>query len=61
MTPRKGRPEKVFRAAKSLHHLPKPNAADSHWHGEWKDAVAALTEVERAPYDDPATYADVHS
>lgn len=28
---------------------------------EHKLAVAALTESQRAPYDDPATYADTHA
>lgn len=60
MTERKGRPEKEFRrAAQSLHHHPDGSAAGSHWHGEWKEAVAALSEFERAPYDDAATYADI--
>jgi hypothetical protein len=27
---------------------------------ESRAGVAGLTELERAPYDDPATYADVH-
>jgi hypothetical protein len=27
---------------------------------EWHLAVAAMSEVERAPYDDPETYADTH-
>lgn len=27
---------------------------------EWRAAVVALTEADRAPYDDPATYADIH-
>jgi hypothetical protein len=27
---------------------------------EWRTAVAALTEQEQAPYDDPETYADIH-
>ncbi|MFA1705518.1 hypothetical protein ACDT10_21710 [Mycobacterium intracellulare] len=26
---------------------------------EWRAAVAELTEVERAQYDDPMTYADL--
>ncbi|MEE3066533.1 MAG: hypothetical protein VYA67_21760 [Actinomycetota bacterium] len=25
---------------------------------EWRAAVADMTEMERAPYDDPQTYAD---
>jgi hypothetical protein len=27
-------------------------------HEEWRDAVDAMTEMERAPYDEPQVYAD---
>jgi hypothetical protein len=27
---------------------------------EWRDAVAELSEIERAPYDDPHVYSDTH-
>lgn len=60
MTARKGRPVKGFRAAQSTQHHPNRSAPGRHWPDEWSVAVAALTEAERAPYDDPATYADVH-
>jgi hypothetical protein len=27
---------------------------------DWRSAVASLTEIERAPYDEPHVYDDVH-
>lgn len=35
-------------------------ASDSADLAEWRAAVAALAELERAPYDEPHTYADLY-
>jgi hypothetical protein len=42
-------------------HQDTAGRRQGHDTDEWRVAVAAMTECDRAPYDDPATYADVHA
>jgi len=61
MSRRRSRPE-TFGAASRSQTGRADDGTDPirHEAGEWRRAVAAMTEVERAPYEEPQTYADVH-